>query len=98
MTDAASRKIRHAIMRKLQRADWALKEDDVEDALRAVTAAARLTLKLDDPPDGLAEILGRAFAVVVDYLRDGPGLDIHQEAYRALVIEGERFRPIDYGM
>lgn len=98
MTDAASRKIRHAIMRKLQHADWALKEDDVDDALRAVTAAARLALKLDDSPDGLATILGRALETVVDYLRDGPGLDIHQEAHRALVIEGEGFRPIDYGM
>lgn len=98
----AEAKTRHAIMRKLQRADWAMQEEDSDDALSAVLSAVRLTRKLDPYealPDNLPAVLGRAVATVLDSdLGDGSMAPVLAEAGPLLIREGENFRPCDYGM
>lgn len=91
--------IRHSIMRKLQRADWADQEGDPDDAFKSVLAASRLARKLDHQPDKLPSVLGRALTAVLEqYDAEETIQDILAVASPILTPAGEPVRSCDYGM
>jgi hypothetical protein len=98
----ASRKSRHSIMRALQRADWALQEDDAPDALNAIVRAIRSAAKMDsylDRPEGLSKILAGAVEVALEADLSGDTMhDVLAAASPLLVLTGEKYRECDYGM
>jgi hypothetical protein len=98
-----ARKARHAVMRKLERADWAMKEDDDDDAMTAVLAAIRIVGRNDMVWDGrlakLPDLLGKAVVIVLEGSLTGEVVgQLHKDAYAMLVREGENYRGCDYGM
>lgn len=100
--NGAAKKLRHEILRALQRADWALQENDPADALNAVIRAIRAAAKLDpylDRPDTLSTALGKAVTAVMDSALGGVAMSsVILDVAPVLVLVGEVYKGCDYGM
>ncbi|MGI4945201.1 MAG: hypothetical protein ACRYHQ_32335 [Janthinobacterium lividum] len=98
----ATRRSRHAIMRLLQRADWAMQEDDDLDALKEVLRAVRIVSAMDaylERPEGLSAVVAAALVVALEDTVESEGMSkVLDRARPLLVLDGERFRGCGYGM